>query len=65
MRVVVELCYEHPEGHLKYSPQDMLREMVVEGNPALDRHPSADTWWEARGGALHHMGGGRWRLDAP
>jgi hypothetical protein len=64
VRVVVELCYENPEGCLKFSPQGMLREIVVEGDPALDKHPSADAWWHARGQALHHMGDGRWRLDA-
>lgn len=63
VRVIVGLCYEYPEGCLKFSPQDMLREIVVEGDPDLEAYPTADAWWEARGAALRYEGGGRWRID--
>lgn len=64
VRVVVELCYENPEGCLKFSPQDMLHEIVAEGDPHLEAYANADAWWAARRGALHHDGGGRWRIGS-
>ena len=63
VRIIVEFCYENPDGCLKWSPQDMLRETVVAGDPRLDAFPDADAWWEAQGPALRYGGDGRWRVE--
>jgi hypothetical protein len=62
VRVIVDLCYEYPDGALKFTPRSILRE-TVEGDLRLAAHGTSEKWWRAHGDELRHLGGGRWRLE--
>lgn len=45
-RRLVELCYEYPQGHLKYDADHALAKHL-EADPHLSEHRDADAWWAA------------------
>ena len=62
VHAMLELCYKYPDGHLKFSPQMVLQELIP-GNTHLDSYDNAEQWWSALSSKLTHIGGGRWRLE--
>jgi hypothetical protein len=63
VRTMVDLCYEFPDGHLKFSPRAMLAEQVQAEDLRLAAHRDADAWWTPNAPRLRYTGAGRWRLD--
>jgi len=58
-----ELCYEYPDGHMKFNPREMLAERVVDGDVELEKYRSAEEWKREVRGRLRYLGEGRWRIE--